>query len=120
MRPRLTESKAMAADPEGGRVLRAKYLDWCSARLADRLLRLTPDEIYELAERAEAQPETTSSGGREHALGTELSYSSVVERATEMLRLQIQLPTFEEWAAAYAEAPEQFDEELLGFWREAE
>jgi hypothetical protein len=37
------------------RILEAKYLDWCSARLADRFLRLTPDEIYDLAQ--EGSPE---------------------------------------------------------------
>ncbi len=106
----------MAADPDLGRVLRAKYLDWCSARLADQFLRLTPDDIYELAQQAE--PESGPGPGAEHGVGTELSYRSVVERVTEALRLRIQLPTFEEWAAAYAEAPERFDEELLGLWRE--
>ncbi len=106
----------MAADPDQGRVLWAKYLDWCSARLADRFLRLTPDEIYELAQRAE--PETASGPHSGSGVGTELSYRSVVERVTEALALRIQLPTYEEWSAAYAEAPERFEEELLGLWRE--
>jgi hypothetical protein len=39
----------MTNDPAGERILRAKYLDWCSARVADRFLELTPDQIYELA-----------------------------------------------------------------------
>ncbi len=106
----------MAADPDLGRVLRAKYLDWCSARLADRFLRLTPDEIYEMAQRAE--PEPASGPHSEDGVGTEVSYRSVVERVTEALASRIQLPTYEEWAAAYAEAPERFEEELLGLWRE--
>ncbi len=106
----------MAADPEQGRVLRAKYLDWCSARLADRFLHLTPDEIYELSQRVE--PEGASAGESERGVGTELSYRSVVERVTEVLKSRIQLPTYEEWSAAYTEAPERFDDELLGFWRE--
>ncbi len=110
----------MTPNREVGRVLRAKYLDWCSARLADRFLRLTPDEIYELAQRADAEPEGAPPGGGERAVGTELSYRSVVERVTEALAARIQLPTFEEWAAAYSEAPEQFEEELLGLWREGE
>ncbi len=106
----------MAADPDLGRVLWAKYLDWCSARLVDRFLRLTPDEIYELAQRAE--PEAGPGPGGEGAVGTELSYRSVVERVTEALKSRIPLPTYEEWAAAYREAPERFDEELLGLWRD--
>jgi len=110
----------MAGDPEVGRVLRAKYLDWCSARLADRFLRLTPDEIYELAQRAEAESESAHGTTGERAVGTELSYRAVVERVTEALASRIQLPTYEEWLAAYTEAPERFDEELLGLWREGE
>ena len=69
----------MALDPEAGRVLRAKYLDWCSARIADRFLRLTPEEIYKLAERAsEGEGDSGSLEGRESAVGTELSYRSLV------------------------------------------
>ncbi len=105
-------------DQEAGRELRAKYLDWCSARLADRFLRLTPDEIFELAQRARLGQETA--GGEEdvRGLGTELSYRSLVELVTEALQAQNPLPSFEEWAAAYVEAPERFDHELLGLWRE--
>ena len=39
----------MAADAGDASNLRTKYLDWCSARIADRFLRLPPDEIYDLA-----------------------------------------------------------------------
>ncbi len=107
----------MAADPDLERVLRAKYHDWCSARLAEQFLRLTPDEIYELAH-AEAEPDGTAVPEAGRAIGTEVSYRSVVERATEALASRMQLPSFEEWSAAYMEAPERFDQELLGFWRE--
>lgn len=107
----------MAADPDLERVLRAKYHDWCSARLADQFLRLTPDEIYELAH-AEAEPHGMAVPEADRGVGTEVSYRSVVERATEALASRMRLPTFEEWSAAYAEAPDRFDEELLGLWRE--
>jgi hypothetical protein len=111
----------MALDPAAGRVLRAKYLDWCSARLADLFLRLTPDEIYELAQRAtvyaEPEPGTDAASG---VVGTELSYRALVELVTEALTARARLPGFEEWAAAYTESPERFDDELLGLWREEE
>lgn len=42
----------MSGSTTENKVLRAKYHDWCSARLADSFLVLAPDEIYELAERA--------------------------------------------------------------------
>jgi len=109
----------MAFDPEAGRILRAKYLDWCSARLADRFLRLTPEEIYELAERAsEGTGEAGPPVAGESGVGTELSYRALVERVTEALAARINLPDFAEWSAAYLESPERFDEDLLGFWRE--
>lgn len=42
----------MGIDPGDELVLRAKYYDWCSAKVADRFLQLSPDEIYELAQLA--------------------------------------------------------------------
>lgn len=103
----------MASDAEATRVLQAKYLDWCSARLVDGFLRLTPDEIYELAQRASAE-----AGADSVSAGKELSYDVLVARVTEALTARMQLPTFQEWQAAYEEAPAQFDHELAGFWRE--
>src|SRR5688572_13941090 len=116
--------------------LRAKYLDWCSARLADHFLALSPDEIYELAERAShgREPETdavvaTGVSGEvgqwkpeRAALPTPALLSEadtfrvLVARVTEVLADT--LPTFEEWSAAYEREPGRFDDELLGFWRE--
>src|SRR5688500_17057442 len=100
----------MAAAHSEERVLRAKYLDWCSARLADRFLALTPDEIYELAERASHGREdafvasgVSVSNGQE--LATLLSPASVppewrdpdnfrilVARVTEVLADTLELP----------------------------
>ena len=55
--------------------LRAKYLDYCSAQLADLLLYLTPDEIYVLAEKV-------SGADGDHAAP---GYGHVVRVATEWL-----------------------------------
>jgi hypothetical protein len=117
--------------------LRAKYLDWCSARLADHFLALSPDEIYEMAERAShgREPETDAvvaggvSGGSEaqwqqeraalpmSALWSEPdTFRVLVARVTEVLADT--LPTFEDWSAAYQREPGRYDDELLGFWRE--
>ena len=106
----------MVSDGEADRILQAKYLDWCSARLADRVLHLTPDEIYQLAQQASAETELEPGGSS--AVGTELSHRALLGRVTEALLARDPLPSFEEWAAAYAESPEQFDEELAGFWNE--
>jgi hypothetical protein len=129
----------MAGPDNSERILRAKYLDWCSARVADRFLALTPDEIYELAEQATrgqpgaADPEASLSPFMA-ANGQELDWRSaldpstatseaepfraLVAKVTEVLADRIALPTFEEWSAAYQESPEDFDRDLLGFWKE--
>ena len=107
----------MASDREAGRILRAKYHDWCSARLAERFLRLTPDVIYELAQQASAEADAGRGVGAV-GVGTELSYQELVARVTEVLTARNPLLTFEEWSAAYEESPERFDEELLGLWKD--
>ncbi|MGK7311330.1 MAG: hypothetical protein ACN0LA_03750 [Candidatus Longimicrobiales bacterium M2_2A_002] len=145
----------------GESTLRAKYLDWCSARLAERFLDLSPEEIYALA-----RPETSDrvgasdvsepsepGAGRSEAAGspapsgaaptressaapssplspagpagpqlprpTDEGYRALVQRVTEALLKRTSLPTFEQWAEAYAETPERFEAELLGFWKDA-
>ena len=115
-----------AVEPDAGddEVLRAKYLDWCSAKVADRFLRLTPEEIYELAQRAPHEGGATPS---RDANGSALpqsdenegaSFREIVEQVTAVLTAQLDLPGFEKWARAYARDPAQYDDELLGLWRE--
>lgn len=129
----------MAGPDNSERILRAKYLDWCSARVAESFLALTPDEIYQLAEAAthgqpnSAEPLASLSSlfgttDPEHALRALHNpptatheaepFRALVANVTEVLAERIGLPTFEEWSAAYQESPKDFDGELLGFWRE--
>ncbi len=96
---------------EGETVLRAKYLDYCSARVAERLLGLTADEIYLLAQEAASEfrsGETPTDPD---------SYERSVRLATEHLFRRLPIPPFETWATAYREDPERFDREMLGLWR---
>ena len=156
----------------GEGTLRAKYLDWCSARLAERFLDLSPEEIYALARpdapepgepEVEARPGSRSKPGPEPGPEaaaasrpdpgsaadstaeaapdpggpsmrpdessrpgavpqlphpTEEGYRTLVQRVTEQLLRRTSLPTFEQWSEAYAESPERFDAELLGFWKD--
>lgn len=130
----------------GESTLRAKYLDWCSARLAERFLDLSPEEIYALArpeaseqggsgEGLSGEPPLAESPAREEAAGSvpatgesgrppplphpeDDSYRMLVQRVTEALLKRTSLPTFEQWAEAYRERPERFDAELLGFWKD--
>jgi len=134
------ENRAMAGSTTKQKVLRAKYLDWCSARLADSFLVLAPDEIYEMAERAshghaverlvaetvahpsgvaaDTFPRVQNSAAALPAADTE-SFRTLVALVTEVLAETLHLPSFETWAADYEKSPQKYDDELLGFWREA-
>ncbi|MBW3553264.1 MAG: hypothetical protein KY466_07135 [Gemmatimonadetes bacterium] len=99
-------------DERVGNTLRAKYLDWCSARIAERFLALEPEEIYTMARPAEsAETGHGSSGAGE-------SYRVLVQRVTESLLERMSLPVYEEWALLYAEDPSRYDAEMLGFWKD--
>jgi hypothetical protein len=87
-------------------VLRAKYLDYCSAQLADLLLYLSPDEIYLLAQRAH----------REQGGEGDLSYMDMVHLATDWLAAKVQLPPFDVWLEDYRAHPDRYEEYLLGLW----
>lgn len=95
-----------AGSQEPQEVLRAKYLDYCSAQVADLLLYLSPDEIYLLAQRAHREK-----GGQ-----GDLSYVEMVQLATDWLSKKVALPPFEVWLEDYRAHPEQYEEYLLGLW----
>lgn len=85
--------------------------------MADYFLALTPEEIFELGERAageghEAPVLPLSSSGEWSAS----SYREVVERVTSVLAGH--LPAFEEWLELYRSDPAAVEERLLGFWKE--
>lgn len=88
-------------------VLRAKYLDYCSAQIADLLVYLSPDEIYLIAHRAEAEV-----GGN-----ASLGYAEMVRVATGWLARRVALPPFGIWVEDYAAHPRRYDTYLLGLWK---
>jgi hypothetical protein len=130
----------MHADRFSESQLRIKYLDWCSAQVADRFLRLSPEEVFILAERA-THAESAASGSTSSAVGefspaafalwkqlapdayadggdggsSGASYLGAVAQITELLAAQLGLPAFEDWVLAYREDPEPFERELVGF-----
>ena len=102
-------------DPEDGlrpagedenAVLRAKYLDYCSAQLADLLLYLSPDEIFLLAEKAVRSEGRPQPG----------SYMQMMQNATAWLATRVNLPPFEVWLDDYRANPERYEEYLMGLW----
>ena len=101
--PHRGDRKASADDEA---VLRAKYLDYCSAQLADLLLYLSPDEIFLVAEKAAREQGRASAG----------SYMRMVQTATAWLAKRVSLPPFEEWAEAYRADPARFEAQLMGLW----
>ncbi len=89
-------------------VLRSKYLDYCSSQLAELLLYLSPDDIYVLAQRAQAEKGGTG----------ELTYGAMVRIATEWLASRIPLPPFDVWLDDYRAHPGLYEEYFLGLWEE--
>lgn len=103
--------KAVPKDAPSGSVdpvLRSKYLDYCSARVAEVLLRLSADEMYVLAQEV----------ARESRLEPEdsFTYDEIVRLATWKISQTTPLPTLEEFELAYREDPERFESEMLGLW----
>jgi len=85
-------------------LLEARYLEFCSARLTDALLSLSPDEIFLLAQ------------GSGSDLTPPTSWEDQVKRATDRLAGRLPLPTLAEFIAAYQEDPRRFDLESIGLW----
>ena len=95
---------AKGSTPE--EILKAKYLDFCSAQVADILLLLSPDEMFVLAQDA----------AREAGMTGDLGYEQIVTLATERVSRKLALPPFDVWARDYEEDPERYDQYLMGFW----
>ena len=83
-------------------VLRAKYLDYCSAQIADLLLELPPEEIYVLTEKARRKMDRD-----------EYRFGDLVSMATEGVIERLALPAFDEWVEAYRANPEQYRKYFL-------
>lgn len=89
-------------------ILRAKYLDYCSARVAEVLMGLSADEMYVLAQDVARESQVDP--------GDSLSYDEIVRLATWRLSQTIPLPTLQEFEGAYGEDPERFEKEMMGLW----
>lgn len=92
---------------ESEEILRAKYLDYCSAQVADLLMVLSPDEIYLLAQDA----------ARDSPSPASLTYDQIVQLATERLSSKLSLPPFEVWLEDYRSNPEAYERHMMGLWQ---
>lgn len=99
-------SEPMVPGEEPEEVLRSKYLDYCSAQVADLLLLLSPDQIYLLAQEAAREADTSG----------DLSYEEIVHLATDRASRKLVLPPFEVWVEDYRAHPDFYDRYLMGFW----
>jgi hypothetical protein len=89
--------------------------------VADHFLALSPEEIFELAERAAREDQgilgrSLSASGE---AGGPSKLRSVVELVTGVLADQLELPDFEAWLKLYEQNPAAVEDRLLGFWKEA-
>jgi hypothetical protein len=90
-------------------VLRAKYLDFCSARLTEVFLSLSEERIYRLVEEAAREANLQ--------VGT-LNFQTMVRLVTKKLEQSVPLPDLQTWVREYEAEPDRFEEHLLGLWKE--
>lgn len=84
--------------------VRARYLDYCAARISEVFLSLSDERTYQLME------EAASEAGLE--IGS-LGFSEMMDLVTERLRHNVPLPEFGDWVREYRASPENFDHLLL-------
>ena len=94
--------------PEAARgSLWVRYVDWCSAQVARRLLELSPEEFWERADRlAQSEVESPSLSRAVVPLARQL--------AVELYE-ELGLPPYPRWCEEYQQDPSRFDPDLLGF-----
>jgi len=107
----LSDCQSTSSDEEentiGDEGLKDKYLDYCSAQMAEHLLLLSPDEIYLLAREAHQAEGMTG----------EPSYEDLVKLAQGGISKRLALPTFEEWVGDYKENSGKFQDGFLALWK---
>lgn len=95
------------AGTDSEEVLRAKYIDYCSARVCDVFMELEEERVFELARAAEKK------AGVGQGM---LNFRDLANLLVEQLLGDLALPDFETWAEDYARHPERYDPYLMGLW----
>ncbi len=97
-------------EPPSESELRAKYLEYCSARISEVFLSLSDERTYQFLE------EATREAGLDLA---SLGFQEKMRVVSAKLRDSIPLPAFADWAAEYLAHPERFEPILIGLWKDA-
>ena len=84
--------------------MRARYVDYCAARISEVFLSLSDERTYALMEEAARDAEIE--------IGS-LGFSEMMDLVTERLRMNVPLPSFEDFAREYREDPARFEALLL-------
>lgn len=84
-----------------------RYVDWCSAQVARHLLELSPEELWERADRLAQEENGAVSLAR-----------AIVPLARELaveFYEELDLPPYPRWSEEYQRDPGRFDPDILGF-----
>ena len=103
------------ASPSDGD-LRFRYLDWCSAKVAERFQKLSLDEIWERAQSLQQPPPSAAASRSPLPFASETpGYLDLVRLLSVQLADELGLPSFAEWSDEYRRDPEAFHREMIGF-----
>jgi hypothetical protein len=95
--------------------LRTRYFDWCSAKIAEQFLRLSPEEVWKRADRVRESPGPGSEGTTSQGMMVSPTNFEVVRTLAQQLADEMGLPAYDEWVEAYRRDPAQFEKEILMF-----
>lgn len=102
--PRKAQTISHVRDEPADTEARARYLDFCAARISEVFLSLSDERTYQLMEEAALE------AGLE--IGS-LGFSEMMDLVTQRLRQNVPLPKFDDWIEEYRKSPERFDHLFL-------
>ena len=76
-----------------------RYLDWSAAQVNHRILEMSPDEMWRLAQRV--SPEV-------------LPFLELVQQIAVAVAHELELPGYDAWKESYLRDPAPFDREMMG------
>ena len=104
MTPRKARKISHVHDDAADRDLRARYLDYCAARISEVFLSLSDERTYQMMEEAAREADLE--------IGS-LGFPEMMDLVTQRLRRSVPLPEFDTWLREYRESPEAFDHIFL-------